>query len=91
MTMPPDAFVNLCAQLREMGACDVSADGYRAVWPVQPVSPVVKIAAEAVARAAKQKPKEEPLPERVLDTDTPDDLHRRAQYMEIQRAIGGGT
>lgn len=87
--MAPDAFVNLCAQLREMGACDVSADGYRAVWPAQ-AAPVVKLPAEAVLRQAKQKPKEEPLPEKVLDTDTPDDLHRRAEYMRIQRAMGGG-
>jgi hypothetical protein len=84
-----EAFVDLCSSLRSMGCCEVRAGEFRAVWPVQPASPVVKLPAEAVLRAAKPKPKEEPLPEKVLDTDTPDDAHRRAEYQRIQRAIGG--
>lgn len=83
------AFVDVCKQLRELGCVEVRAGSFRAVWPVQPVSPVVKLPAEAVLRAAKPKPKEDPLPEKVLDTDTPDDAHRRAEYQRIQRAIGG--
>lgn len=84
------AFVGMCRDLRELGCNEVRAGSFRAVWPVQPVAPVVKLPAEAVVRAAKPKPKEEPLPEKVLDTDTADDLHRRARYLEVQRAIGGG-
>lgn len=83
-----ELFVGLCERLRAMGAVEVRAEQFRAVWPVQ-AAPVVKLPAEAVLRQAKPKPKEEPLPEKVLDTDTPDDAHRRAEYMRIQRAIGG--
>lgn len=83
------AFVDLAKQLRDLGCVEVRAGDFRAVWPAQS-APVVKLPAETVLRQAKPKPKEEPLPEKVLDTDTPDDLHRRAEYMRIQRAMGGG-
>lgn len=83
-------FVAMAKELRELGCVEVRAGDFRAVWPAHAVSPV-KLQAEAVLRAAKQKPKEEPMPEKVLDTDTPDDAHRRADYIRIQKAIGGGT
>lgn len=83
-----DLFVGLCERLRAMGAIEVRAEQFRAVWPAQS-APVVKLPADAVLRQAKPKPKEDPMPEKVLDTDTPDDAHRRAEYMRIQRAIGG--
>lgn len=85
------AFVAMAKELRELGCVEVRAGDFRAVWPAQAASPVVKLQADAVMRAAKPKPKEEPMPEKVLETDTPDDAHRRAEYIRIQRAIGGGA
>ena len=81
------AFVSLCKELREMGCVEVRAGDFRAVWPAQPVAPAKLVQ----AAREKQKPKDEPLPEKVLDTDTPDDAHRRAEYIRIQKAIGGGA
>ena len=86
-----DLFVLLCERLRAMGAVEVRAEQFRASFAA-PAAVGKLDAAPVLAKLREQrKPKqEEPPPERVLDTDTPDDVARRQRYIEVQRAIGGG-
>jgi hypothetical protein len=59
MTISPQDFLALCEALRGAGACEVSADGYRAVWPTQAAAPGLNVVRVPVGKpAAEPKPPE---------------------------------
>lgn len=79
-----ELFVGLCERLRGMGAIEVRANEYRAVWP----APAQQLSVVPVVRE-KPKPERPAEPERLLPTDTPEDIARRERYAEIRKAATG--
>ena len=82
--MSAGEFIDLCRSLRELGAVDVHAGDFRATWP----PPKQELSMVPVVRE-KPKPERPAEPERLLPTDTPEDIARRERHAEIRRAVTG--
>lgn len=80
-----ELFVGLCERLRAMGAIEVRANEYRAVWS----APAAPHQLSMIPVREKPKPERPAEPEKLLPTDTPEDIARRERHAEIRRAVTG--
>lgn len=82
-----ELFVDLCKQLRELGAVEVRDHGFRAVFP--PPTPQL-VAMPVKAKVQPEKPAEKKWEVPQLEGSTPEDEARRQEMARTAALVVGG-
>jgi hypothetical protein len=86
-----DLFVGLCERLRAMGAVEVRANEYRAVWPTQPASSGLNVVRVPLTKPTEAKPPEPTYEAYEGERPTPETQRARADRERIRKLVGGET